>query len=188
MILLIDNYDSFTYNVYQMVGCLNTGIMVRRNDAITCDEIEKLKPSHIIISPGPGFPSSAGVSIDVIRRFGGIIPILGICLGHQAIAQAYGGKIVHAPALMHGKSSEITVDTDCPLFVGLSSKMTVARYHSLIAEHITLPDCLKITAQTDDGLIMAVSHKGYPVYGVQFHPESILTQDGEQIFKNFLQL
>ena len=188
MILLIDNYDSFTYNVYQMVGCLNSDIMVRRNDAITCDEIDTLKPSHIIISPGPGFPSSAGVSIDVIRRFGSSTPLLGICLGHQAIAQAYGGKIVHAPALMHGKSSENTVDTANPLFSGLPEKVTVARYHSLIAEHVSLPDCLTVTAKTDDGLIMAISHKEYPVYGVQFHPESILTKNGEQIFRNFLKI
>lgn len=188
MILLIDNYDSFTYNVYQMVGCLQPDILVRRNDAITCEEIERMAPSHIIISPGPGFPDTSGISMDVIRNFGSSIPILGICLGHQAIVQAYGGKIVHAPYLMHGKSAEVAVKTESKLFAGLPERFLVARYHSLIAGSASLPECLKITAYSADGLIMAVEHKRYPVYGMQFHPESILTENGNRLFENFLSI
>ncbi|MBR6107123.1 MAG: bifunctional anthranilate synthase component II/anthranilate phosphoribosyltransferase [Oscillospiraceae bacterium] len=186
MILLIDNYDSFSYNLYQYLGELAQEIKVIRNDAMTVGEIEALAPTHIILSPGPGRPEDAGVIIETVQKLGGKIPILGVCLGHQAICAAYGAPIIHAKQLMHGKQSEVTVQRDCPLFRGLPERVKVARYHSLAADETAMPDCLRITAQTDDGEIMAVQHKTFPVYGVQFHPESILTPDGRQMLRNFL--
>jgi len=186
MILLIDNYDSFTYNLYQYIGELYEDILVVRNDEITIAEIEKLKPSAIVISPGPGYPQSAGISLEVIRHFTGKTPILGVCLGHQAIGEAFGSKIVHAKELVHGKSSEILLDTSSLLFKGLPNKLTVARYHSLIVDIDSLAGCLTVTAKTTDGQIMAIEHKEYPVFGVQFHPESILTKLGKKIIRNFI--
>jgi glutamine amidotransferase of anthranilate synthase or aminodeoxychorismate synthase len=186
MILLIDNFDSFTYNLYQRVGVLYPEIRVVRNDAVTTDEIEQLKPDAILISPGPGYPKDAGVSVGVIRKFSGKIPILGVCLGQQSIAEAFGGRVIPAAKLMHGKASKITVDAGCPLFRGMPDKITAARYHSLIVEDAALPDCLTVTARDEDGQIMAVQHKTDPTYGVQFHPESILTPGGDQILYNFL--
>jgi anthranilate synthase component 2 len=186
MILLIDNYDSFSYNVYQLIGSVNPDITVIRNDAMTVADIEKLAPSHIILSPGPGKPSDAGICEEVIKYFAGKIPILGICLGHQAICEVYGAKITYAKELMHGKQSVASLDTKSTLFKDMNDKITVARYHSLAAEPESIPDCLKVTATTDDGEIMAVEHTQYPVYGVQFHPESVLTPDGIKIVNNFL--
>lgn len=185
MILLIDNYDSFSYNLYQLIGALNPDIEVVRNN-ITINEIENLAPEAIIISPGPGKPSEAGICIEAIKYFASKLPILGICLGHQAIAEAFGGKITYADKIMHGKTSEISTDTTCPIFESLKPKIKVARYHSLVAEVSSLPKCLEITAKCNDGTIMGLKHKDYEVFGLQFHPESILTEDGEQIAKNFL--
>ena len=187
MILLIDNYDSFSYNLYQMIGELAPDIKVIRNDAMTVEEIAALKPSHIILSPGPGRPEDAGIIIETVQNLGGKIPILGVCLGHQAICAAFGAEIVHAKQLMHGKQSEVTLDADCPVFHDIPQPAKIARYHSLAAEEATLPDCLKITARTADGEVMAVMHKTMPIFGLQFHPESILTPDGKQMLKNFLQ-
>ncbi len=187
MILLIDNYDSFSYNLYQMLGEITPDIKVIRNDAMTVDEVAVLNPSHIILSPGPGRPEDAGIIIETVKQLGGKIPILGVCLGHQAICAAYGAKIVHAKKLMHGKQSAVTAAQDSRMFRGLPERITVARYHSLAADPATLPDCLRITAQTDDGEVMAVQHKEYPVYGLQFHPESILTPEGRQMLRNFLE-
>lgn len=188
MILLIDNYDSFTYNLYQYIGTLYSNIEVVRNDEITLDEIEDKKPEAIIISPGPGYPKDAGISVDVIKKFSGIIPILGVCLGHQSIVEAFGGKIVRAKALMHGKASNIKVDNQSVMFKDLSPVISCARYHSLIADEETMPDCLKITARDETNQIMAVEHRTKQVYGVQFHPESILTDDGKHMLMNFLNL
>lgn len=188
MILLIDNYDSFSYNLYQMVGNLDPDIRVKRNDAMTVQEIKALSPSAILLSPGPGRPEDAGICIDVVKELGGKFPILGVCLGMQVITIAYGGEVAHAKRLMHGKQSITEMDLTCPLFEGLQEKEPVARYHSLAAEEASLPDCLKITARADDGEIMAVSHKTDAVYGLQFHPESILTPSGEKILKNFLSI
>ena len=187
MILLIDNYDSFTYNVYQYVGSINPDIKVVRNDKITVDEIIKMKPEKIIISPGPGTPQDAGISIEVIQRLGKQIPILGICLGHQCIGEAFGATVSHAKALYHGKYSMIDLD-DGKLFKGLNNPLKVARYHSLAIIEDTLPDCLKITARTEDHEIMAVEHREYPIFGLQFHPESIYTPQGMDIIKNFMDL
>lgn len=186
MILLIDNYDSFSYNVYQLIGSVNPDMKVIRNDEMTIEEIEALSPSHIVISPGPGRPRDAGICEDVIRHFQGRIPILGICLGHQAICEVYGATITYARELMHGKQSVVTLDQDSRLFAGMDKQITVARYHSLAADPDTLPSCLQITATTQDGEIMAVQHREYPVYGVQFHPESVLTPQGRAILENFL--
>lgn len=186
MILLIDNYDSFSYNVYQLIGSINPDMKVIRNDELTIGEIEALAPSHIVISPGPGRPRDAGICEDVIRHFQGRIPILGICLGHQAICEVYGAIITYARELMHGKQSIVTLNQDSRLFAGMDKQITVARYHSLAADPDTLPDCLQITATTRDGEIMAVQHREYPVYGVQFHPESVLTPQGKAILENFL--
>ena len=188
MILLIDNYDSFSYNLYQMLGVINPDIRVIRNDAMSVDEIASLKPERIVISPGPGRPEDAGVIIDVIRTLGESIPILGVCLGHQAICAAYGGSITYAKNLMHGKQSDITVLKESPLFKGCPGKMPVASYHSLVADGSDLPGCLIVTAKTDGGEIMAIEHDTFPVYGVQFHPESFLTPDGAKILGNFLRL
>ncbi len=185
MILIIDNYDSFTYNIVQELGELGAEIEVRRNDKITLDEIRELNPSHIIISPGPGFPKDAGISRDVIREFGAEIPLLGVCLGHQCIGEVYGGKVVHAPGLMHGKTSPVYHKQDA-LFTDVPSPFVATRYHSLVVEEESLPDELEVIAFTEDGEIMGVRHKEYPVIGVQFHPESILTDSGMQILQNFL--
>jgi len=186
MILLIDNYDSFSYNLYQLIGSVNPDIKVVRNDALSVDEIKKLAPEHIFISPGPGKPSDAGICIDLIKQVHTIIPIFGICLGHQAIFEAFGGTVSYASKLMHGKSSQVTVDIESVMFKGMPEVIKAARYHSLAGIKSSLPDVLKITAWTQDDEIMAVCHKEYPVYGVQFHPESILTSDGQIIIENFL--
>lgn len=186
MILLIDNYDSFTYNLYQAVGVMVSDIKVVRNDEITVDEIEKLAPQAIIISPGPCTPDKAGISEEAIKRFSGRIPILGICLGHQAICEAFGGKIIRADKQLHGKQTSVLIDNKSPLFEELPSAIDVARYHSLIAERETLPECLKIIAADSDGTVMAVKHKEHTTYGMQFHPESVLTPVGSQILANFL--
>lgn len=186
MILLIDNYDSFSYNVYQLVGSVDPDIRVIRNDECTVEQIRELAPDYIILSPGPGRPEDAGICVDVIRSFAGQIPILGICLGHQAICQAFGATITYAGELMHGKQSVILPDTGSVLFQGMDHRVTVARYHSLAADPKTMPECLKVTAVTADGEIMAVEHKEYPVYGVQFHPESVLTPEGRSVMENFL--
>ncbi|MBO7610824.1 MAG: aminodeoxychorismate/anthranilate synthase component II [Elusimicrobia bacterium] len=186
MILLIDNYDSFVYNLYQYIGSINPDIIVKRNDEITIEEIEKLNPEKIILSPGPGKPSDAGICIDVIKNFAGKNPILGVCLGHQAICEAYGAKISYAKELMHGKQSEIEIDTTCPIFKGLDKKIIVGRYHSLAALKDTIPYELKVVATSDDNEVMAVCNKEKNVFGVQFHPESVLTPNGKQIIKNFL--
>ncbi len=185
MILLIDNYDSFSYNVYQLAASVRPDIRVIRNDEMTVEEIEALGPSHIILSPGPGRPKDAGVCEDVVRHFAGKAPILGICLGHQAICEVFGARIVYAGRLMHGKQSAVTLDTDSTLFRGMERAGTVARYHSLAAAADSLPEALKITALAADGEIMAVEHKEYPVYGVQFHPESVLTTNGYGMMENF---
>lgn len=186
MILLIDNYDSFTYNLYQAIGVLNSDITVVRNDEITLDEIEKMSPQAIIVSPGPCYPKDAGISVEAIRRFSGKIPILGVCLGHQSIAEAFGGKIVHAEKQLHGKQTSISIDNTNPLFKGLSPVIKAARYHSLIVEKESLPECLSVIAYDDTKQIMALCHKEHPTYGVQFHPESILTEVGTVIIENFL--
>lgn len=188
MILLIDNYDSFSYNLVQLFGTLTPDIRVIRNDAMTIDEIRQMAPDAIILSPGPGYPKDAGICEDVIRNFQGELPILGVCLGHQAICEVYGAAITHAKKLMHGKQSIITIDYDSPVFQGLPEKIPAARYHSLIADKETLPDCLSVIAQDDGGEIMAVAHKRYPIYGLQFHPESIMTPGGIRILENFLTL
>lgn len=186
MILLIDNYDSFTYNLYQQIGSIYPDIKVVRNDMITLDEIEKLAPEALVISPGPGYPNEAGISVDAIKRFAGKIPILGVCLGHQSIAEAFGGKIVRALEPKHGKASMITVNNSTPLFKGMPEKIKAARYHSLIVEKASLPDCLEVIAEDEDGQIMALRHKELAVYGVQFHPESVLTDLGKSMISNFL--
>lgn len=186
MILLIDNYDSFSYNLYQFIGSTNPDIKVIRNDELSLNEIEKLNPEKIVLSPGPGKPSDAGICINVVKYFAKTVPILGVCLGHQAICEAYGATISYAKHLMHGKQSDVTIDTKSPLFANLPEKIKVARYHSLAALNDTVTDPLVITAKSDDGEVMAVSHKLYRTYGVQFHPESILTPEGKTIIKNFL--
>ncbi|MFB9273960.1 aminodeoxychorismate/anthranilate synthase component II [Cohnella cellulosilytica] len=185
MILVIDNYDSFTYNLVQYLGELGEDIVVHRNDEIDLDGIAKLAPDHILISPGPCTPNEAGISLALLERFKGEIPILGVCLGHQSIGQAFGGEVVRADELMHGKTSEIRHDGKT-IFAGLPSPFTATRYHSLIVKRETLPDCLEISAETEDGLIMGLRHKEYVVEGVQFHPESIMTDYGLKILRNFL--
>ena len=188
MLLLIDNYDSFSYNLYQMIGSIEPDIKVVRNDELTVEEIDGLKPDAIIISPGPGRPEDAGVCIDVVKRLGSKYPILGVCLGHQSICAAYGAVVTYAKELMHGKQSDTELDNTCELFKGLEKVVKVARYHSLAADAATIPDCLKVTARTTDGEVMAVQHKTDPVYGVQFHPESIMTPDGIEMLKNFINI
>ncbi len=188
MILLIDNYDSFSYNLYQLIGSMEPDIKVIRNDELSVDEISMLEPDKIILSPGPGRPENAGIITAVVKELGSKIPILGVCLGHQAICQSFGAVITYAPQLMHGKQSEVCLDTDTPLFAGCSRKTAVARYHSLIADKTTIPDCLMITAETDDGEIMAVQHKEKKIFGVQFHPESIMTPEGSKMLKNFINI
>lgn len=186
MILLIDNYDSFSYNLFQLVGETDPDLMVIRNDEMTPEEIRELNPDRIILSPGPGRPEDAGVTMEVVKMLGSQIPVFGVCLGHQAICAAFGATITYAKQLMHGKQSEVIFDTNCPLFQGCPQTARVARYHSLAADADTIPDTLRITARTADGEVMAVQHKEYPIYGVQFHPESIMTPDGKQIIKNFI--
>lgn len=188
MILLIDNYDSFSYNLYQLIGTINPDIKVIRNNELTLEEIEALKPSHIIISPGPGKPRDAGICEDAVQYFKGRIPIFGVCLGHQAICESFGGVVTYAKKLMHGKKSTVNIDPESPVFKGLPNTIEAARYHSLAAAEDTLPEELKVIARSDDGEIMAVCHKTYPVYGVQFHPESILTPLGITILRNFINI
>lgn len=185
MILVIDNYDSFTYNLVQVMGEMGADLQVERNDQITVDEIRTMQPSHIVISPGPGDPDDSGVSLEVLREMGATTPILGVCLGHQCIGQAYGGVVSRAPHLMHGKTSMVYHEGD-GIFEGLPNPFEATRYHSLIVLGETVPDSLTVTARTDDGLIMGMQHKHFPVYGVQFHPESILTTHGPRLLKNFL--
>lgn len=187
MLLMIDNYDSFTYNLVQYFGELEQQVQVFRNDAITLDEVERLAPTHIVISPGPGTPDQAGISVSLIKHFAGRIPILGVCLGHQSIGQAFGGCIISAKTLMHGKTSHIKHQGK-GVFAGLPSPFEATRYHSLVIDRRALPDCLEVTAQTEDGEIMGLRHKRHRVEGVQFHPESILTEHGHTLLKNFLQL
>jgi anthranilate synthase component 2 len=185
MILLIDNYDSFSYNLYQLIGEIEPDIKVIRNDEMTLTEIKELNPDRIILSPGPGRPEDAGIIIDVVKTIHNI-PILGVCLGHQAICAAFGATVTYAKELMHGKQSDVKFDKDCPLYRGCPEIAPVARYHSLAADADTIPEELKITALTTDGEVMAVQHKEYPVFGVQFHPESIMTPDGKQMLINFI--
>ncbi|QGG47724.1 aminodeoxychorismate/anthranilate synthase component II [Heliorestis convoluta] len=187
MIVMIDNYDSFTYNLVQYLGELGEQIQVFRNDHVEIAEIEKLQPQHIVISPGPCTPNEAGISMDVIRHFAGSIPILGVCLGHQSIGQVFGGRVIRASRLMHGKTSPISHDGKT-IFENLPDPFTATRYHSLVVEQATLPDCLEVSARSDDGEIMGLRHKEFCVEGVQFHPESILTDNGKGLLKNFLNL
>lgn len=186
MILLIDNYDSFSYNLYQLIGEINPDIKVIRNDEMTVEEIKELAPEYIILSPGPKTPEDAGVCIEVARTLGSTSKILGVCLGHQSICTAFGATVSYAKQLMHGKQSVCDIDSTSPIFRGLGDKITVARYHSLAAVEETMPDCLEIIARTDDGEIMAVKHKELNIYGLQFHPESIMTPQGKIILENFL--
>ena len=188
MLLVIDNYDSFTYNLVQYLGELGETVEVRRNNRVTIDEIENhLRPERIVISPGPGTPDDAGITLEVIKHFSGKVPLLGVCLGHQAIGQAFGGKVIRAPELMHGKASEICHDGKT-IFAGLQDHFLAGRYHSLIVEKDSLPDCLEVSAFTADDIIMGLRHRELKVEGVQFHPESILTSDGKQLLANFLKL
>lgn len=188
MILLIDNYDSFTYNLYQLAGSIDPHIKVIRNDEHTIDEIKEMDISHIILSPGPGRPEDAGVCVEAAKALAGKCPILGICLGHQAICEAYGATVGYAEELMHGKKSSVHVANGSPIFRGLPPLIEAGRYHSLAAERDTLPDELLVNAETDDGEVMGVKHKNFNLYGLQFHPESILTEKGSQIVENFLGL
>lgn len=188
MILLIDNYDSFSYNLFQMVGEIYPDIKVIRNDEMSVEEIKNLAPKKIIISPGPGRPEDAGIIIDVVKELGQSTPILGVCLGHQAICMAFGATVTYAKELMHGKDSLTYFDTSCAFFSGIPAKSRVARYHSLAASKDTLPSELKVTAKTDDDEVMAVEHSSYPIYGVQFHPESIMTEYGKEMLRNFILL
>ena len=184
-VLIIDNYDSFTYNLVQYLGEMGADLEVRRNDAITIDEIAAMRPDKSVISPGPGTPDDAGITLDLIKEFGPTIPIFGVCLGQQAIGQAMGGRVVRADRLMHGKTSQIN-HTGAGVFTGLPTPIEATRYHSLIVERDTLPDCLAITAETDEGEIMGLKHRDWPLEGVQFHPESVLTEHGKQMVRNFL--
>ncbi|MDW7656671.1 MAG: aminodeoxychorismate/anthranilate synthase component II [Bacillota bacterium] len=185
MILLIDNYDSFAYNLVQMMGQLDPDIRVFRNDCITLEQIEALAPDRLVLSPGPGRPADAGICLEVVRRFTGIIPILGVCLGHQAICEAFGATVSYAKTLMHGKQSDISLNQACPIFAGLPAKIRGARYHSLAVREETLPVELLVMARSDDGEVMAVQHRDKALFGVQFHPESILTPQGSVILENF---
>ncbi|MCR5033591.1 MAG: aminodeoxychorismate/anthranilate synthase component II [Lachnospiraceae bacterium] len=186
MILLIDNYDSFSYNLYQLIGEIDPDIRVIRNNEKSVEEILVMAPDRIILSPGPGRPEDAGIIIDVVKKLGEKIPILGVCLGHQAICAAYGATVTYAKQLMHGKQSVAKLEQTCPLFQGLPEETTVARYHSLAADPDTIPEELQVTAVTQDGEVMAVQHRDYPVYGLQFHPESIMTPLGKEMLRNFL--
>ncbi|MDR3279001.1 MAG: aminodeoxychorismate/anthranilate synthase component II [Synergistaceae bacterium] len=186
MILLIDNYDSFSYNLYQLIGGIRPDVRVVRNDELTTDQIEELRPERVVLSPGPGRPESAGVCVEACVRFAGKIPLLGVCLGHQAIGLAFGATVSYAKTLVHGKQSAIAIDNSAPLFRGLPATIQGGRYHSLAIDERTLPDELKVTARSEDGEIMGVRHAEYELYGLQFHPESILTPDGSAILGNFL--
>lgn len=188
MILLIDNYDSFSYNLVQLFGSLTPDVLVIRNDEMSVEEIKNLSPSHLILSPGPGYPKDAGICEEAVQKLAGTIPILGVCLGHQGICEVFGAKITHAKKLMHGKQSSITIDPSVPIFEGLPGEIKAARYHSLIADRESLPDCLAVIGEDDMGEIMAVRHKEFPIYGLQFHPESILTPKGMTILENFLSI
>jgi anthranilate synthase/aminodeoxychorismate synthase-like glutamine amidotransferase len=187
MLLVIDNYDSFTYNLVQYFGELGADPVVKRNDAVTTDEVERMRPQKIVISPGPGTPSDAGISMDLIRRFGPKLPILGVCLGHQSIGEVYGGKVVRAERLMHGKTSPIRHDGK-GVFAGLPNPFEATRYHSLLVEKKSVPACLEVTADTAEGEIMGLRHREFPVHGVQFHPESILSKEGKDLLANFLKM
>lgn len=189
MILVIDNYDSFTYNLVQYMGEINPDISVYRNDAITADEVLAMDIDHILLSPGPGYPVDAGICMELIQKNAAreiTIPLLGVCLGHQAIGEAFGATIVHAPRIMHGKSDAIEIDMQSPLLAGLSSPFIAGRYHSLVVDPKTMPDCLKQTGESSDGCIMALEHRSKPIYGIQFHPESVLTPEGKALMRNFL--
>lgn len=188
MILLVDNYDSFSYNLYQLIGTYDEDIKVIRNDELTVDECIALKPDMIVISPGPGKPEDAGICIELIKAAAPTIPIIGVCLGHQSITVAFGGVVSYADKIMHGKQSVTKIDKSCPIFKGCSDSMKVARYHSLASIRDKMPDCLEITCETEDGVIMGIKHKEYDTYGLQFHPESILTPEGGTIIKNFIDL
>lgn len=188
MILLIDNYDSFSYNLFQMVGVFEPDIKVIRNDEMTVEEIEELNPDKIILSPGPGRPADAGICEEVVLKLGSKIPILGVCLGHQAICEAFGGVVTYASRLMHGKSSIVSIDEKSELFKGIGKEIKVARYHSLAADAEKIPSCLKVVSVTKEDEIMAVEHREYKIYGLQFHPESILTPDGKKILENFINI
>ena len=185
MLLLIDNYDSFTYNLVHYLGELGAEVTIYRNDAVGADEGLALNPQGIVLSPGPCDPDQAGICLELIEKNGGAIPLLGVCLGHQAIGQAFGGKVVRAPTLMHGKASDIHHDGN-GLFEGLPAPFSATRYHSLIVERDSLPECLEVSAQTDDGVVMGIAHREFPVHGVQFHPESIASEQGHELLKNFL--
>ena len=187
MIFVLDNYDSFTYNLVQYIGELGEKVEVRRNDQVTVNDVEAMRPERIVISPGPCTPQEAGISIELVQRFAGKVPILGVCLGHQAIGAAFGGDVVRAPKLMHGKTSEVEHDGKT-VFTGIASPMTCTRYHSLIVSEKNLPAELEVSARTADGTIMGLRHRNYPVEGVQFHPESVLTDDGKRLIRNFLEL
>lgn len=187
MLLVIDNYDSFTYNLVQYLGELGADVQVYRNDQITIDRIRELKPNHMLVSPGPGVPAAAGIIVPAIREFAGKFPILGVCLGHQALAEAFGGKIVRAPYLMHGKVSEICHDGHT-IFHGMPYRFKATRYHSLVVEKESCPECFEVSATTPDGVIMGLRHREMPVEGVQFHPESVMTEDGKRLLENFLKL
>lgn len=187
MILVIDNYDSFTYNIVQYLGELGAEIKVYRNDALTVEKIKELKPEKILISPGPGVPASAGISVEAIRAFTGKLPILGVCLGHQAIGEAFGGHVIRAKTLMHGKTSEICHDART-IYRSLPYRFKATRYHSLVVDKDTVPEILEISATTPDGVIMGIRHREFPIEGVQFHPESVMTEHGKTLFENFLKL
>jgi anthranilate synthase/aminodeoxychorismate synthase-like glutamine amidotransferase len=186
VIFILDNYDSFTYNLVQYMGELGAELVVHRNDQITCDQIEELAPEKIVISPGPCTPDVAGISLEMVKRFAGKVSILGVCLGHQSIGQAFGGVVSRAPYIMHGKTSQIHHD-GAGIYAGLPNPFTATRYHSLIVERDSVPDCLQIVAETEDGLVMGLRHRDMPVEGMQFHPESILTSEGKRLLGNFLQ-
>ena len=187
MILIVDNYDSFTYNLAQYFGELGCAVMVKRNDEVSLDEISSLRPTHVCISPGPGRPAQAGLSNDIVREFSARVPLLGVCLGHQCIGEVFGGKIVAAPRLLHGKTSQIQ-HNGSGVFANLPNPFTATRYHSLIVSPDSVPDCLEVTAQTSEGEIMGLRHRDFPVHGVQFHPESILTAEGKKLLANFVAL
>lgn len=188
MMLLIDNYDSFSYNLVQMAGGIEPDIKVVRNDAVTVEEVFEMKPTHIILSPGPGYPKDAGLCEELVKKADGRIPILGVCLGHQGICEAFGAKITHGRYLMHGKQSRIQIHNENPIFKGLGAEEDVARYHSLVAAPETMPECLEVIGKDIHGEIMAVAHREYPIFGLQFHPESILTPNGRKMMENFLDL
>jgi anthranilate synthase/aminodeoxychorismate synthase-like glutamine amidotransferase len=187
VILIVDNYDSFTYNLAQYFGELGCALMVKRNDAVSLDEISSLRPTHVCISPGPGRPAQAGLSNDIVRRFAPQLPLLGVCLGHQCIGEVFGGRIVAAPRLLHGKTSQIQ-HNGSGVFANLPNPFTATRYHSLVVSPDSVPDCLEVTAQTSEGEIMGLRHRDFPVHGVQFHPESILTAEGKKLLANFVAL